>query len=642
MAAENERQFSTIMFESMPGVLYLYDEHGHFRRWNRNFENVSGYSSEEIAKMHPLDLFRPGEKQFVADRIAEVLENGASSVEAGLLSKNGAVTPYFFTGRRVLFDGMTCIVGMGIDISVRKHAETALMESEQKLQSIFDQAPLGMALVDSTNGEYRKVNTQFCKITGYAEHELIGTPYHRITHPEDIPHDLKNFERLQFDNAAEFQIEKRYIRKDRTVVWVCLTCVPLWQAHAEARQHIAMIEDITDYKLATDRLARSEQKYRELVELANSIILRWDPQGRITFLNEYGQQFFGYTAEEIAGRNVLDTIVPPTETEGRDLALLMEQICANPAAFEQNVNENIRRNGDRVWIAWTNRIVKDARGNVVEILSVGTDITAQREAEHKIRELNAGLERRVIERTADMHAALDRAESADRLKSAFLATMSHELRTPLNSIVGFTGILLQKLAGPLNPEQIKQLGMVQGSARHLLELINDVLDLSKIEAGQLEVRKEAFDLRASLDKVMALVKPLAEKKGLSLTSSIADEVGPMYSDRRRVEQILINLLNNAIKFTEKGGVTLSARIAASQQTVSLEVQDTGIGVKPEDLAALFQPFRQIDNGLSRQHEGTGLGLAICRRLATLLGGEISAQSEWAKGSLFTVTLPLQP
>jgi signal transduction histidine kinase len=339
----------------------------------------------------------------------------------------------------------------------------------------------------------------------------------------------------------------------------------------------------------------------------------------------------------------MDTIVPPTDTAGRDLQRLMEQICADPKSFEQNTNENILRNGERVSIAWTNRIVHDAEGNVVEILSVGTDITERKRAEEAVRELNATLENRVAERTGELQTALIRAEAADKIKSAFLATMSHELRTPLNSIIGFTGIVLQGLAGPLNGEQTKQLGMVRGSARHLLALINDVLDLSKIEAGQIQVRAELFDLRDSLVRTVESVRPLAEKKGLSLDMVMPPELSEMVSDQRRVEQILINLLNNAIKFTERGGVALTVETAGLQsgKTVSFRVADTGIGIKPEDMATLFQPFRQIDSGLARQHEGTGLGLAICRRLASLLGGEVSAKSEWSRGSEFTVTLPME-
>ncbi|MDP2137338.1 MAG: CHASE3 domain-containing protein [Candidatus Didemnitutus sp.] len=263
------------------------------------------------------------------------------------------------------------------------------------------------------------------------------------------------------------------------------------------------------------------------------------------------------------------------------------------------------------------------------------EISSRNGAQLRVRQLNHDLRARA----AELAEAKERAEGADRLKSAFLATMSHELRTPLNSILGFTGIILQGLTGPLNPEQAKQLGMVQGSARHLLALINDVLDLSKIEAGELRVACAPFDLRATLERTVATVRPLAAANGLGLQLEIAPAVGETVSDARRVEQILLNLVNNAVKFTERGEVTLTADVVGP--VVRLQVADTGIGIAPDDLEKLFKPFQQVDTGLSRNHEGTGLGLAICRRLAELLGGKISVASTPGQGSVFTVELPRQ-
>lgn len=260
-----------------------------------------------------------------------------------------------------------------------------------------------------------------------------------------------------------------------------------------------------------------------------------------------------------------------------------------------------------------------------------TDITALKETEAALAEAKRA------------------AEAADRIKSAFLATMSHELRTPLNSIIGFTGLVLQELPGPLNEEQKKQLGMVRDSSRHLLALINDVLDISKIEAGELQVAREPFDLGASVDRVAGIVAPLAEKKGLALRIEGRDNACTLTGDARRVEQILLNLISNAIKFTEAGAVTVSVgRVAdyiaregaAPGEAVRLRVADTGMGIRPEDMAQLFLPFRQIDSAITRQHEGTGLGLAICRRLAALMGGIIEAESRFGEGSAFSVTLPL--
>jgi len=253
---------------------------------------------------------------------------------------------------------------------------------------------------------------------------------------------------------------------------------------------------------------------------------------------------------------------------------------------------------------------------------------------HVIR-LNRGLDRS----KSDLALAKERAESADRLKSAFLATMSHELRTPLNSIIGFTGIVLQGLAGPLNDEQSKQLGMVRTSGRHLLALINDILDLSKIEAGEVEIVKEEFAVPGLIGKVVETVSPLAEKKGLALAAALSPEVGQIYSDRRRVEQILLNLVNNAVKFTERGRVRIEGAIVDEYLRVSVE--DTGIGIKAEDMGKLFQTFRQIQTVSTRDHEGTGLGLSICKKLVTMLGGEIWAESEYGVGSKFSFTLPIE-
>lgn len=236
--------------------------------------------------------------------------------------------------------------------------------------------------------------------------------------------------------------------------------------------------------------------------------------------------------------------------------------------------------------------------------------------------------------------AKEQAEAADRLKSVFLATMSHELRTPLNSIIGFTGIMLQGLAGPLAPEQSKQLGMVRTSANHLLALINDVLDLSKIEAGQMELAIEPVDMRQVIERVSQMTVPLAHKQGLALQIEIAPEVGRVRGDRRRLEQVLINLVNNALKFTEQGEVRIGCKVSDGQ--VVTQVSDTGIGLKPEDLNKLFKPFQQLETGLARRREGSGLGLSICQKLVILMGGQISAASDGpGRGSTFTFALPKQ-
>lgn len=511
LLVRSEQEFSSTMLESMPGILYFYDDQGRFLRWNRNFETASGYSAEEIAHMHPLDFTADDEKELLRARIGEVFEKGDSFVEASFRSKDGTVTPYFFTGRRVQFNGKTCLVGMGVDVSERKEMEELLRTSEGRYRTLFEYAPDGILIADPQS-YYLDANTSMCRMLGYTHEELVGM------HARDII---------------------------------------------------------------------AEQESVGLQRVIDQLQQRNDVQQEWKFRRNDGSLF---------PVEVIGTVMPD--------------------------------------------------GN---LMGVVRDITERREAEVALRELNTSLELKVAARTKELQTALVRAEAADRIKSAFLATMSHELRTPLNSIIGFTGIMLQGLAGPLNAEQMKQLGMVQGSARHLLELINDVLDISKIEAGQLEVQARAFDLSASIGRVMDLMRPLAEKKSLTLRAEVPPDFGELLSDRRRVEQVLINLMNNAIKFTECGGVTLTVDVISDFQilpedeprpVVRFQVEDTGIGINAEDLTTLFQPFRQLDSGLTRQHEGTGLGLAISRKIVALLGGDIHVTSERGKGSVFTVTLPL--
>lgn len=300
---------------------------------------------------------------------------------------------------------------------------------------------------------------------------------------------------------------------------------------------------------------------------------------------------------------------------------------------------------------------------IIILISLYWNMRLARAVEKRTKELRTHrehLEELIQNRTRALESAKERAESADKLKSAFLATMSHELRTPLNSIIGFTGIILQGIAGPLNKEQKKQLNFVRTSAHHLLALINDVLDISKIESGQLEVTKGPIDVHEVLNKAVQVVRPLANRKKLPIESNVSAEIGEIISDRRRVEQVLINLLNNAVKFTDSGKVSIKADVVKNKplemmnipksaevksgkmsRTVRIAVADTGIGIKNDNFNNLFKPFQQIDTGTNRQYEGTGLGLSICQKLAGLLDGRIDAESDGiGKGSTFTFSLPI--
>jgi PAS domain S-box-containing protein len=413
--------------------------------------------------------------------------------------------------------------------------------------------------------------------------------------------------------------------------------------------------DITERKRAEETLRTREQHLSRVYDAVDDVVFLLSvdagEQYRFVSINAAFARVTGFTAESVLGQAV-SSVVPAAA-----LPQLLEK-CREAIEHRRLVRweEIVDYPAGRLFGEIAVAPVFDRAGRCIQLVGSIHDVTERNRAWDEINSLNAHLQRhaeeleqRVSERTSELARAKERAESADRLKSAFLATMSHELRTPLNSIIGFTGIVMQEMAGPLNEEQKKQLGMVYGSAQHLLALINDVLDISKIEAGELVVSAAPFDLRASIGKVTGLIQPLADNKGLELGVHIAEGIGDMVGDARRVEQILLNLLSNAVKFTERGAVSLTAELvrdhgapdASSDPAVQLRVKDTGIGIQPENMVLLFAPFRQIDSTLTRAYEGTGLGLAISQRLAALMGGRIQATSRWQHGSEFIVTLPLR-
>jgi len=230
-------------------------------------------------------------------------------------------------------------------------------------------------------------------------------------------------------------------------------------------------------------------------------------------------------------------------------------------------------------------------------------------------------------------------EQASALKSQFLANMSHEFRTPLNAILGYTSMLQQGIAGELDPAVKRQLGRVASNGQHLLTIINEILDISRIEAGRMPLQISRFKVPDLVGEVIAEVEPLIRRSKLAVTTDIPADLAPIASDRQKVKQVLLNLMSNAIKFTPQGSVDISARKLAPQKVIAVTVADTGIGIAPADHARIFEDFKQLDNSPTRAYGGTGLGLSICRRLAQMIGGDISVESQLGEGSRFTLLLP---
>lgn len=366
-------------------------------------------------------------------------------------------------------------------------------------------------------------------------------------------------------------------------------------------------------------------QYRELVENANSIILRMDTSGNITFLNKYAEGFFGYAKEEILGRNVVGTIVSPVDISGQDLKAMMDDLVRNPSMYVENKNENMLRGGERVWIAWTNKAIIDRDGCVREIICIGNNITKLKQAEEEILK------------------AKEAAESANRAKSSFLANMSHELRTPLNAIIGFSELMKDESVGPLNEKQKEYLGYVWESGKHLLSLINDILDLSKVEAGKMELDPGEFDLKNLLERGISLVSEKASKQKITLSVDTGEGVGIVRADERKIKQVIFNLISNSMKFTPAGGKVGIQASRGAPEEVLVCVWDTGIGIEAKDSHKVFAEFEQISSDYSRKYAGTGLGLSLSKRFIELHGGKMWFESEGKdKGSRFYFTLPVKP
>ena len=389
-------------------------------------------------------------------------------------------------------------------------------------------------------------------------------------------------------------------------------------------------------QLAVRALARSEALFRSLWQTTDDTVLIVGADNLVRFANPAADGLFGHPSGALTGQPL--PMLIPERLRASHRTGMARHLSDGSRKLDWSGTRvpALRADGSEVPVE-----IRFARFEIEgEILFVGflRDITQRLHAEQEILDANSSLERRVAERTQDLVQANSRLLELDRLKSNFLAAMSHELRTPLNSILGFASVLHQGMAGPLTPEQQRQLGFIKGSGQHLLALINDVLDLSRIESGRMDMARDAFDLSDVAAEVHAHLRPLAERKGLALQLSVAQDV-PLLGDRRKTYQVLLNVAGNAIKFTERGQVEI--RVALEQGQACIEVRDSGIGIAPQHLQQIFHAFHQVDGGLARSHEGTGLGLHLTQQLLALMGGSIEVESRPGQGSLFRMRLPLQ-
>ena len=443
-------------------------------------------------------------------------------------------------------------------------------------------------------------------------------------------------ERTQQERDAAFAATNAWVLRTRWVVLLLLGIGLAWYTSRQLSLVARLYQSSERNALReAERARQSAAEFGAMFEHALVGVFESDAAtGRFLRCNPAYCDLLGYQESELVGQlSPLDVTHPDDRAAA---AQRLKRVLSGEAEHYLADKRYVTKDRRLLWVTLAVALIRDSAGQPVRTVGVVVDQTARRAAEDELRAAQSELEHRVQARTAELATALSKAQEVDRLKSEFLATMSHELRTPLNSIIGFTEIVLAGIPGPINDEQKKQLQFVFGSARHLLHLINDLLDLARIESGRVEPALERLAPRAVIDEALETIRPLAERKGLRLTAEL--DLPPVISaDRKMLFQVLLNLLGNAVKFTERGSVTLSARHTATQ--IEIAVRDTGIGIKPDQMGLLFEAFRQVDGSVQRRYEGTGLGLYLCKRIIDLLGGTIRAASEFGRGSTFTFTLP---
>lgn len=373
------------------------------------------------------------------------------------------------------------------------------------------------------------------------------------------------------------------------------------------------------------RVKESETRYQQIVELAEAGIWVLDRTGHTTYVNQSITRLLGYTESELLGRPMIEFMIDP----GKQWEDFLTSISLHTKQIIKGEVRLRTKAGQELWTFFSTSPVFDENGQLLWTAALFNDISERKKAEEQLR-LSS-------DRISLANAELAR---ATRLKDEFLAGMSHELRTPLNAVLGLSEALLEEVYGSLTQKQKQSIQTISQSGQHLLELINDILDLAKIESGKMDLQLTTFSVRTLCETSLNFVRPMAYRKNIQLSLDVADEPGDILMDERRLRQVLINLLSNAVKFTPDGGrVELRAQNNVEDETVQLSVTDTGIGIALEDVNKLFQPFVQLDSSLSRRYEGTGLGLALVRRIVEMHGGSVILDSTPGQGSCFQVILP---
>ena len=594
----------------------------------------------------------PEDRELLSQAIASVREDRApESVDCRIVRPDGAIRWVHTQTRQHLgTDGApVAVVGFVQDVTERKEAELALAASETMLKESQQVARVGHYVFDLANDWWDGSEVLY-DVFG------IGPDYVRdfdgwvsLSHPDDLEAMRSYVVDEVLGRRAPFDKQYRIVRpSDGAVRWMYGHGRLDLDGDGRPVSLFGVIQDITELKEVEERFRNERDQMARIMDTSQVGIALIDTTGRITMANHRAEEVLGLTKDGITARQYNAPEWDATTVDGEPFPPDEEPVAQVWATGEPvwGVRQNIERpDGARVALSINAAPLLGEDGTLSGVVTVFDDITETVRANIEIRRLNEDLEGRVRERTAELEAAMGslaamnvELEAASAAKSRLLANMSHELRTPLNSVIGFSTILLQGMAGPLNEEQQRQLEMIKRGGKTLLSLVNDILDLTRVEAGATRLELSDFVVDDVVGMVVESMRPLAEERGLVLDASLGCPGLAMHSDSRKIVQVLLNLLSNAVKFTDEGSV--SCECEARDGDVVFRVTDTGIGILDDELPLIMEDFHQvdrIDDGMKPR--GTGLGLAISWRLAAMLGGTLTAESSLGEGSTFTLRVP---
>jgi len=514
-----------------------------------------------------------------------------------------------------------------------KGLEKELEGVHRRLTSHLENTPLGVLEWDN---RFRLAawSPVAEEIFGWSAKEVIGKTLEDLNfvHHEDRDSVNGAMTRLIARKEPHNIVHNRNYCRDGSVVHCEWYNSVLYDQEGEMNSIMSLVQNITERKEAEEELLKEKIFSDTVIKSIPGAFFVRDENGKLLRWSKKNEDLTGYSGSELS--QLEPTALVVEEEKERIGQKIREAFNKGEAATEVNF---IVKGGKKMagYLTALRMTLDDKR----YLVGTAIDITELKEAQEALRKAHAELEEKVAERTQELSQANLRLQELDRLKSMFLASMSHELRTPLNSIIGFVSWLLMGMEGDLNEEQNKQLAMVKNSANHLLSLINDILDISKIESGKVELSLETFHIGEVAKEVAETVLPQTKEKGLVLTVDVPEGIR-LKSDKRRVKQVLMNLVSNAVKFTNEGSVTVTGKLVG-ERDLEVTVADSGSGIREEDMQKLFQPFQQIDMSSTKKHEGTGLGLYLCKKLMGFLHGTVSAKSQYGKGSEFSFTLPLE-